>query len=52
MPLKKATAQEIFDYTQAIINISNCEKMKQQDKDFIIEKIKKLIADELNKSDL
>jgi len=41
-----------MDYTQMILNIKNSKNMSEQDKDFIIEKIKKLIADELNKSDL
>lgn len=44
----KAEAQAVFDYTQMLIEIMNCEELSDQDKNDLIEKVKELTADELN----
>lgn len=44
----KAEAQAVFDYTQMLIEIMNCEELSDLDKNDLIEKVKELTADELN----
>ena len=44
----KAEAQAVFDYTQMLIEIMNCEELSDLDKNDLIEKVKELSADELN----
>lgn len=44
----KSEAQAVFDYTQMLIEIMNCEELSEQDKADLIEKVKELTADELN----